>query len=234
MIPIGDDNTDRVRAPFINYILIALNVVVYVYYQKFGTNFDFFASFATIPYEIVTGTDVVFQGNAGVTPQPVHLTLLTSMFMHGSLAHLGGNMLYLWIFGDNLENRMGHFRYLGFYLLTGIIASLCHVLVCWITQRGMLTPSLGASGAISGVLGGYLLLFPKNQIKVLVFLFVVRIPAFVSLGLWIALQLWSGWNTVGGESDGVAYAAHIGGFAAGLLLVRYFSKEKLPEPYRRR
>lgn len=232
MIPISDDNAGHSRAPYINYLLIAVNILVFVYYQRFGTNFPFFASFSTIPYEILTGTDVVFEGNIGVTPIPVHLTILTAMFMHGGLAHLGGNMLYLWVFGDNLENRMGHLRYLSFYLITGVIASLCHVLASKFLGRDLLIPSLGASGAISGVLGGYLLLFPRNEVRVLIIAFVVRVPAFITLGFWIALQLWSGWGSVGSQSDGVAYAAHIGGFIAGLLLVRSFSNEKVPRRYR--
>jgi membrane associated rhomboid family serine protease len=102
MIPISDNNSDRVRTPFVNYILIALNILVFMYYQQFGTNHAFLLSFATIPHEILTGVDVVYEGGLGVTPMPVHLTLLTSMFMHGSIAHLAGNMLYLWVFGDNL------------------------------------------------------------------------------------------------------------------------------------
>ena len=226
MIPISDNNSDRIRTPFVNYLLIALNIGVFIYYQGFGTNNAFLMSFSTIPHEILTGTDVVYEGGVGVTPIPVHLTLLTSMFMHGGLAHIGGNMLYLWVFGDNLENRMGHVKYLFFYLLTGLIASLCHVFLASILGKDLLIPSLGASGAISGVLGGYLLLFPKNEIRVLVIAFFMRVPAFITLGLWIALQLWSGWGSLGAQGGGVAYAAHIGGFFAGLLLVKFFVEKK--------
>ena len=190
MIPLGDDNSDRIRTPYVNIGLILLNMFVFVFYQSFGSDNHF-----------------------------------TAMFMHGGLAHLGGNLLYLWVFGDNLENRMGHLRYLLFYLLTGIIATLCHVGLCYLLQKDLYTPSLGASGAISGVLGGYLLLFPKNQVKVLFIALIIRVPAFVTLGLWIALQLFSGWGSLGEKEGGggVAYAAHIGGFVAGLLLVRYFA-----------
>ena len=226
MIPISDNNSDRIRTPFVNYILIALNILVFVYYQQFGTNQAFLMSFSTIPHEILTGTDVVYEGGLGKTPIPVHLTLLTSMFMHGSLAHLGGNMLYLWVFGDNLENRMGHVKYLMFYLLTGLIASLSHVFLASFLGKDLLIPSLGASGAISGVLGGYLLLFPTNQVRVLVIAFFIRVPAFITLGLWIALQLFSGWGSLGAEGGGVAYAAHIGGFIAGLLMVKFFVEKK--------
>jgi membrane associated rhomboid family serine protease len=146
------------------------------------------------------------------------------MFMHGSIAHLAGNMLYLWVFGDNLESRMGHKKYLLFYLLTGLIASLCHVFVASLLGKDLMIPSLGASGAISGVLGGYLVLFPTNQVRVLVIAFVMKVPAFITLGLWIALQLFSGWGSLGTDGGGVAYAAHIGGFFAGMLLVKVFGK----------
>ncbi len=225
MIPISDNNSDRTRTPYINYILIALNILVFIYYQGFGGNEHFTMSFSTIPHEIITGEDVVYQGNIGVTPIPVYLTIFTAMFMHGGLAHLGGNMLYLWVFGDNLENRMGHLKYLMFYLLTGVIATLCHVFASYILGRDMLIPSLGASGAISGVLGGYLLLFPTNQVRVFVIALIIRVPAFITLGLWIGLQLMSGWGSLGAgkEGGGVAYAAHIGGFFAGLLLVKVFA-----------
>jgi membrane associated rhomboid family serine protease len=225
MIPLGDDNSDRIRTPYVNIGLIILNIVVFVFYQSFGSDNHFTASFSTIPHEILTGDDVVYEGNMGVTPFSVYLTIFTAMFMHGGLAHLGGNLLYLWVFGDNLENRMGHLRYLLFYLLTGIIATLCHVGLCYLLQKDLFTPSLGASGAISGVLGGYLLLFPKNQVKVLFIALIIRVPAFITLGLWIALQLFSGWGSLGEKEGGggVAYAAHIGGFVAGLLLVRYFA-----------
>lgn len=226
MIPISDNNADRLRTPIVNYILIALNILVYVYYQQFGTNHAFLMSFSTIPQEILTGNDVVFEGRMGVTPIPVYLTVLTAMFMHGSLAHLGGNMLYLWVFGDNLESRMGHVKYLFFYLVAGIIATLCHVFASRILGSDLLIPSLGASGAISGVLGGYLLLFPKNEVRVLVIAVIIKVPAFITLGLWIVLQLFSGWGSIGAEGGGVAYAAHIGGFAAGMLLVKFFARAK--------
>lgn len=224
MIPISDNNADRIRTPFVNYILIAINIMVFVYYQQFGTNHAFLLSFATIPHEILTGADVVYEGGLGTTPIPVHLTLITSMFMHGGTAHLAGNMLYLWVFGDNLENRMGHKKYLFFYLLTGLIASLCHVFLASLLGKDLLIPSLGASGAISGVLGGYLVLFPTNQVRVLVIAVFMRVPAFITLGLWIALQLFSGWGSLGAQGGGVAYAAHIGGFFAGMLLVKIFGK----------
>ncbi len=225
-MPIGDDNAARVRTPFVNIALIIINIIVFVVFQALGNNQAFTMSFSTIPHEILTGEDVIFKteiGKIGETPIPVYFTILTSMFMHGSIMHLAGNMLYLWIFGDNLENVMGHKRYFLFYILTGVIATLCHVALAYFTGDNTYIPSLGASGAISGVLGGYLLLFPRNEVRVLLFLFIIRVPAFVTLGIWIAMQLWEGWGSIGKEGAGVAYAAHIGGFIAGLLLVKFFS-----------
>jgi membrane associated rhomboid family serine protease len=163
----------------------------------------------------------------GPTNIPVYLTLITSMFMHGSWAHLGGNMLYLWIFGDNIENRLGHKRYIIFYLLTGVIASLSHVFSTVMSTQNSLVPSLGASGAISGVLGAYLMMFPSRKVKMFVFRGVIDVPSYVALGFWIALQVVSGLGLLGGGvGGGVAYAAHIGGFIAGLLLVKLFDPLK--------
>jgi len=149
--------------------------------------------------------------------------------MHGGIAHIAGNMLYLWIFGDNLENAMGHVRYLVFYLLCGILAGLSHVFsAAWLNQS-TLVPSLGASGAISGVLGGYILLFPGRSVHVWVILGIISLPAFLVVGLWFVFQLINGMGMLGGNeaAGGVAYAAHIGGFVAGLLLVKLFVR-KIP------
>lgn len=238
MIPLSDDDSDRRTTPYINYILIAINLIVFVIYQKLGANIDFTYSYATVPAEILSGHDIVTNGvnvndpisgqivtipGLGVTNIPVWLTLISSMFMHGGLAHIGGNMLYLWIFGDNLEDKLGHLRYLGFYLLCGIIASLSHVFTDYLFGENHLIPSLGASGAISGVLAGYLLLFPTKRVTVLFIMFFIRVPAFIVLGLWILLQVGNGIGYLGGsEASGIAYAAHIGGFIAGLLLIRKF------------
>jgi membrane associated rhomboid family serine protease len=233
MIPIGDDDSDRIRTPFVNYLLIALNILVFIFLQDMGSNEAFIAGFATVPQEILTGTDV-HSGGLGVTSIPVYLTLFTSMFMHANIAHIGGNMLYLWIFGDNLENRMGHLKYLVFYLLTGLIASLSHVYASQFFGNDLLIPSLGASGAISGVLGGYLVLFPKNRVRVFFIGSILHVPAIITLGLWIGLQVLSGWGSMGSQDGGVAYAAHIGGFVAGMILVRFFAGkvENLPEKKR--
>lgn len=228
MIPIGDDNSGRTVTPLVNYLLIAINIVVFIFLQKLGTNDAFLLSFSTIPEEILTGTDVTTADGLGITPSPVYMTIITSMFMHGSIAHIAGNMLYLWIFGDNLENVMGHAKYLVFYLLCGVLATLAHVFATAVLGHSTLVPSLGASGAISGVLGGYLLLFPKNKVRVFVFRFVTSVPAWVSLGIWIAMQLVSSMSMFGGDGagGGVAYAAHIGGFIAGVLLVKFFATKR--------
>src|SRR4026209_1793134 len=170
VFPIRDDNTGRVRTPYVTYALIALNVVVFVFLQGMGTNESFTYALSTIPQEIRTGNDVaenvtVELGDERVTipleptPVSVYLTLLTSMFMHGGLMHLLGNMLFLWIFGDNVEDRLGKARSLTFGLLGGLLASLSHVAAAALRQDNAMVPSLGASGAISGVLVGYLALF---------------------------------------------------------------------------
>jgi membrane associated rhomboid family serine protease len=242
VFPLYDDNTDRTTTPFVNYALIAANILVFVFLQGLGTNTQFTYAFSTVPLEIVTGQDVVTQSRIlvhpvtgqrllvpglGETPISVYITLISSMFMHGGIAHIAGNMLFLWIFGDNLEDRLGHLRYLAFYLVTGILASLTHVFVTAATssdQTGMLVPSLGASGAISGVLGGYILLHPHRRVTVLLFRFLTDVPAWVAIGIWFAFQLISGLGMLGGGSQqgGVAYGAHIGGFIAGLVLIKLF------------
>ncbi len=228
MLPLGDDNSDRRITPFINYVLIAINVLVFVALQGAGSNEHFTYAFSTVPAEITKGHDIA-TGVLQPTPIPVYGTLITSMFMHGGWAHLLGNMLYLWIFGDNIENRLGHSRYLIFYLLCGVIASLSHVFAtAALSPENMLIPSLGASGAISGVLGGYLLLFPKQRVRVMMGRGgITQVPAFVALGVWIVFQIISSMGMLGGEEQGgggVAYAAHIGGFVAGLVLVKLFDR----------
>ncbi|MGQ0603851.1 MAG: rhomboid family intramembrane serine protease [Anaerolineales bacterium] len=251
MFPIGDDNSDRRITPFINLALIALNVLVFVVFQGLGENARFTYAFSTVPQEIVTGQDVVTRDQTvnyggqlytvpGLQPTPisVYITLLTSMFMHGGLAHIGGNMLFLWIFGDNIEDYLGHVRYTIFYLTTGLLASLAHVASTFLLGQDPLVPSLGASGAISGVMGGYLLLFPQRRVTVFLLRFLTQVPAIVAVGLWFVFQLISGLGLLGGGDDGVAYAAHIGGFIAGLVLVKFFAlglpprQPRLIDPYR--
>lgn len=151
------------------------------------------------------------------TPIPLYGTILTSMFMHGGISHIFGNMLFLWVFGDNLENRLGHLRFLVFYLLCGAIAALAQIF----TDPNSIIPMLGASGAISGVLGGYLLLFPRRSVTALIFFAVVQIPAFVALGFWIGFQILQNYWSSG--TGGVAYMAHIGGFIAGFALIKIFA-----------
>jgi membrane associated rhomboid family serine protease len=248
-IPIGDDNSDRHTTLYINYLLIAINIFVFIYWQYFGLNVPFTFAYAAVPGEILTGRDIITDAQVfldpytnqqiempglQVTPVPVFLTLITSMFMHGGVLHIAGNMLYLWICGDNLEHSMGHFRYLAFYLLTGVLAGLAHVFSTAIFGQNLLIPSLGASGAISGVLGGYLLLFPRRYIRMWFLLFSLRIPALIVVGLWFVFQVMNGLGALGGEeAGGIAYAAHIGGFIAGFLLVKSFAG-KQPATVRRR
>jgi membrane associated rhomboid family serine protease len=239
-VPIADDDSGLTSTSIVNYVLLAANIAVFVLFQGLGSNDRFTYAFSTVPKEIVTGKDVVtsarkvedpISGQAYVqpglqpTPGHVYITLLTSMFMHGGLAHIFGNMLYLWIFGNNIEHALGSLRYLIFYLACGLLASLAHVFATVATGGNMFIPSLGASGAISGVLGGYLLLFPHRQVRVWMGRGVTVMPAWTSLGMWFLFQLVAGMGMLGegSQAGGVAYAAHIGGFVAGLVLVKLFA-----------
>src|SRR4026208_1100439 len=240
VFPLYDDNSDRTTTPIVNYAIIALNIFVFVVLQGLGSNDQFTYSFSTVPAEILQGHDIVtparvvqYMGQRlvipglGPTPGSVYFTLFTSMFMHGGFMHLGGNMLFLWIFGDNIEDRLGHVKYLIFYLLCGVIASLAHVFTTGVfatSESALLVPSLGASGAISGVLGGYILLHPKRRVTVILFRFLTDVPAYVAIGLWVAVPLISGLGMLGSGSQqgGVAYAGHHGGFLAGLVLIKFF------------
>lgn len=240
MLPLRDDNTDSRTTPWVNYAFIVANILVFVLFQGLGSNEAFTNSFSAVPEEILSGKDVIgniqisdSRGNTGnlylgQTPISVYLTLISSMFMHGGFAHISGNMLYLWIFGDNLEDLMGHLKYFTFYMICGVVASLSHVFCTGLFGSNPLIPSLGASGAISGVLGGYLLLFPHRRVTVLFMRQLMDVPAFVCLGIWIVFQLAESSGILGGsaESSGVAYAAHIGGFIAGVCLVRLFAKPR--------
>ena len=238
VLPLYDENEDRRTFPYVNYALIAINVLVFAFLQNFGTDDWFTMAFSTIPEEIVTGKDLV--GDVEVTdergrvvdvihhqknPISVYITLLTSMFMHGSWMHLLGNMLFLWIFGDNVEDYLGHGRYIIFYLLCGVLASLSHVAVTYAfgSELAREIPSLGASGAISGVLGAYLLLFPHKQVVVLLFRILTAVPAYVAIGIWFLFQIVYSLLSLRNGGDGVAYGAHIGGFIAGLVLVKPFA-----------
>ena len=242
VFPLYDDNSDRTTTPITNYVLIAINILVFVFLQQLGNNDRFTYAFSTVPQEIISGRDVrtpdrvvehpvtgqeLLVPGLQATPFSVYLTLIISMFMHGGIAHIAGNMLFLWIFGDNVEDRMGHFRYLIFYLVCGVLASLAHVLttLMFADPASLLIPSLGASGAISGVLGGYIVLYPHRRVTVILFRFLTDVPAYVAIGIWFAFQIISSLPMFGGRSGqgGVAYAAHIGGFVAGLVLVKVFT-----------
>jgi membrane associated rhomboid family serine protease len=237
MLPIGDDNSYRLRTPIVTWLLIAANIAVFIFLQGFGTDERVVYSYSMVPQEILSGHDlttadhIVVDGASGerylvpglgITPVSVYLTILISMFMHGGLAHIAGNMLFLSIFGDNVEDRLGHIRFLLFYLMAGLIGAAAHIIVSVVMGDGLLTPTLGASGAISGVMGAYLLLFPGNRVRVLLFNIIpTTVSAIVVIGLWFVFQLVNGFGYLGGtRGDGVAYAAHIGGFAYGFLGIR--------------
>ncbi len=233
MFPIRDENP-RHSFPFVTLLLAAANTAAFIYQVMLGpANEAFVVRFGAIPWEIIHGAEVPGLPQASLTGGPAVLTLLTSMFLHGGFMHLAGNMLYLWIFGDNVESLLGHFRFLVFYLLSGLGAAMSYVLV----DPNSTVPMIGASGAISGVLGAYMIHFPKARVHVLVFLIwfirVIRIPALVVLGFWFVLQLVNGVGALGtGQSGGVAWFAHVGGFVAGILLVLIFPKQKSASPVR--
>ncbi len=230
MFPIGDDNSDRTITPYVNYAFIGANILVFLLLQQIGSNDAFSYAFSLVPKEITDGVDITgvqvvrdALGNTGEvrhydTPLPVYFNFLSSMFMHGDIMHILGNMMFLFVFGDNLENLLGHIRYAVFYIVCGFAAAVAQIL----TDTSSVIPMLGASGAVSGVLGGYILLFPQRQVRAIIFSFLTTVPAFVALGIWIALQLITGYFTDPG-TGGVAYAAHIGGFIAGLALVKVFA-----------
>jgi len=220
MLPLRDVNPTR-HFPLMTVILIAINVLVFIYELILGPQLEgFVQSWAIIPYEITHGVDL-----PPASIQPIYLTLITAMFLHGGFVHIAGNMLFLWIFGNNIEDAMGSLRFLVFYLLCGLAAAFAQIAV----GPNSDVPNIGASGAIAGVLGAYLLLFPRAEVQTLVFLgfFVrlVRLPALLFLGLWFVLQLFSGVAGLGMEATGgVAWFAHIGGFIAGIVLINLFRR----------
>ena len=219
MIPIRDQIPTR-HVPVINYLLIAANIIVYVLMWLAGPSQESLVyQFAMIPSNLTTGLDL-----GDITD------IFTSMFMHAGLMHIAGNMLYLWIFGDNVEDRMGHFKYLVFYLVGGLVASLAHLL----TNPGSQIPTVGASGAIAAVLGAYLVLFPQSRIVTFIplgfFLRLTVVPAVIVLGFWFVLQLFSGVLSLGGpDAGGVAFWAHIGGFVAGVLMGKLLASKQRPQ-----
>jgi len=202
MFPIGDDNTSRRLLPMVTYALIALNILVFLV-ELIGGD-AFIDTWSFVPTRFLAN------------PAGDFVTILTSMFMHSGWLHIGGNMLYLWIFGDNVEDRFGHLRYLAFYLLCGIAATFAQLAF----SMGSDIPNLGASGAIAGVLGAYILLFPQRRVTVMLGYGITQMPALIVIGLWFVLQLFSGIGSIAATADtgGVAYMAHIGGFITGLVL----------------
>jgi membrane associated rhomboid family serine protease len=241
MFPIGDQNEPGHGPAYITLALIGINVAVFLLLQQAGAETDFTYGWSAIPLEITRGVDllqaqpVVLNGQQFLVPQapgpdPIQLTLLSSMFMHAGWLHLGGNMLFLWVFGDNVEHRAGPLLFLLAYLALGVVGSMAQIL----SNAGSPIPTLGASGAISGVLGAYIVLFPRNRVTVFLFRFLTQVPAVVAIGIWIVFQLISGFGAtvVSDESGGgVAYLAHIGGFAAGVafgVLLRAMPRRDRP------
>lgn len=202
MFPIGDDDSARRTTPIVTYALIALNILLF--FVELSGGEPFIEHWSLVPRRLLANPAADFP------------TIFTSMFMHAGWLHLGGNMLYLWIFGDNVEDSFGHLKFLIFYLLCGIGATMAQL----VFSTSSSVPNLGASGAIAGVLGAYILLFPRGQVKVLMGRGVIPMPALVVIGLWIVLQLVSGIGSISNtaQTGGVAYMAHIGGFLAGIIL----------------
>src|SRR5512133_2287588 len=202
MFPIGDDDSNRRSFPLVTVALIVLNVLFFFVEMNGGD--PFITRWSFVPRRFLAN------------PSGDFATLFTSMFMHAGWLHLGGNMLYLWIFGDNVEDRFGHAKFIIFYLLCGLAATFAQLMF----SQGSNVPNLGASGAIAGVLGAYILMFPQGSVRVLQGQRVIQVPALIVIGLWIVLQLFSGIGSIASTADtgGVAYMAHIGGFVAGFVL----------------
>ena len=206
MLPIGDDNSARRTVPLVTYALIVLNVLFF--FLELSGGDAFIMKWAFVPSRFLAN------------PGGDFLTLFSSMFMHAGWVHLGGNMLYLWIFGDNVEDRFGYAKFTIFYLLCGLAATFAQLAFSLDSN----IPNLGASGAIAGVLGAYILLFPQGRVRVLQGQRIIQVPALMAIGLWIVLQLFSGFASIADTADtgGVAYMAHIGGFVAGFVLTFMF------------
>ena len=224
LFPIGDDDRHLDGPAMVTWSLLLINIAVFVY-QYLEPSFTY--GWSVVPFEITTGQDLVdaVPLNAGGEyleipqspgPFPIYLTLISSMFMHGGLMHIGGNMLYLWIFGDNVEHRFGPTRFLLFYLVSGLAGTFAQIAL----DPDSIIPNLGASGAISGVLGAYLVLFPRNRVHVIFFIRVIALPAVIVIGLWAVFQFINGFGalTMTEQTGGVAYGAHIGGFIAGAMI----------------
>lgn len=245
LFPISDDDSELSGHAWVTMLPVALNLLVFFGLQGGGANETFTYGYSVVPAEITTGQDLTASTPVRVTdnvtgeaqvvnipqapgPFPIWLTVLSAMFMHGGYAHLFGNLLYLWIFGDNVEHRFGSRRFLLFYLVSGLVATFAQVFL----DPHSVVPSLGASGAISGVLGAYLVLFPRNRVNAVFFFRIVSVPAVVVLGLWIGLQFVNGWGAIANTEQtvgGVAYAAHIGGFVSGALMALLMRRGGLEE-----
>ena len=202
MLPIGDDDSGRRTVPLVTYVLIVMNVLFFLVELSGGD--AFIMKWAFVPSRFLAN------------PVGEFATLFTSMFMHAGWLHLGGNMLYLWIFGDNVEDRFGHGKFIIFYLLCGLGATFAQLMF----SLGSNVPNLGASGAIAGVLGAYIMMFPQGRVRVLQGQQIIQVSALIAIGLWIVLQLFSGIGSIAGAADtgGVAYMAHVGGFVTGFVL----------------
>ncbi|MBI5664756.1 MAG: rhomboid family intramembrane serine protease [Nitrospirae bacterium] len=219
MIPFKDDNPTR-HLPIITIALITANLAVFIFESLFISDHQELAyAYGAMPHSLLT-FDVI---------QPVHpfVTIFTSMFMHGGLLHLGSNMLYLWIFGNNIEDKLGHVKFIIFYILCGVIAAYTHAFA----NPASTVPMIGASGAVSGILGAYILLFPHARIHTLVFFIffvqVIKLPAIIVIGFWIGIQLINGVISQGSSiHGGIAWFAHIGGFIFGILIIKFFVKNK--------
>src|SRR4051795_12871510 len=234
MLPLRD-NIPTSRTPYVTYVFIAANILVYFFWQKGGFSLNGpdslhyqcqLLEWAATPDEF-TGTTQPLPTECGPDNAPTLLTPFTSMFMHGGLLHLGGNMLFLWIFGNNVEDAMGRVKFVVFYVLGGIAALALQVLV----GPSSTIPTLGASGAIAAVLGGYILLFPRARVVTVIFIIffftIIELPALVVLGIWFVEQAFVGIRDLdGSQGGGVAYFAHVGGFVFGLLAIRAFSNRK--------
>jgi membrane associated rhomboid family serine protease len=223
MLPIGDDDSGIQRPHIVVTGLILVNLAVFLYEITRSSRelSRFLFSWGAIPFEITQFTDIP----PAIGP-PVVVTLVTSMFLHGGFLHIGANMLFLWIFGDNIEDAMGHFRFLVFYLTCGIAGGMTEILL----NSHSMVPIIGASGAISGVMGAYLVLFPRGMVRVATLLIIVplifRLPAVIVIGFWFLLQAMSGYASLGMDTTvegGTAFFAHIGGFVAGVVLVWIFA-----------
>jgi len=219
MFPLWDEMPTR-KIPVITIILIIINALAY-YYQVFiiNDNLQFIYAYGLVPLELIRGVDIFPYG-----PSPVYLTVFTSMFMHGSFVHLFGNMLYLWIFGNNVEDYLGKSVFIIFYILCGTFAAAIQILISPYST----IPMIGASGAVAGVLGAYFILFPRSRITTLIFfgffIRLIKMPAIFFLGLWIVFQLFYGFSnlSLGSANTGVAWFAHIGGFVGGIIFIKIF------------